>query len=74
MAISYSDQIDADQRFKAISIYPNFADLSLPRHAVGGAPSSLGPNGISRKLISLPFMLVWNIPALVAVPGVIIAT
>src|SRR2546430_121595 len=29
--------IDADQRFKAVRIYPYFADVSLPCHAVGGA-------------------------------------
>src|SRR5579864_3686120 len=30
-------RIDADQRFKAIGIYPDFAGISLPRHAVSGA-------------------------------------
>src|ERR1700674_100632 len=35
--------IDADQRFKAISIDPDFADVSLPCHAVRGAAIVFGP-------------------------------
>src|ERR1022692_3117760 len=35
--------IDADQRIKAISIYPDFPGVSLPRHAVGGAAIVFGP-------------------------------
>src|SRR5580698_7274907 len=40
--------IDADQRFKAIRLYPDFACVSLPRHAVGGAAIVFGPE--------------WNLP------------
>src|SRR5437016_12737151 len=35
--------IDADQRIKAVSLYPDFAGVSLPRHAVGGAAIVFGP-------------------------------
>src|SRR6202011_4882808 len=35
--------IDADQCIKAISIYPDFGGVSLPRHAVGGAAIVFGP-------------------------------
>src|SRR5205814_4730756 len=40
--------IDADQRIQAISLYPHFAGVSLPRHAVGGAAIFFGPE--------------WNLP------------
>src|SRR6266853_5845248 len=35
--------IDADQRIKAVSLYPDFAGVRLPRHAVGGAAIVFGP-------------------------------
>src|SRR5260370_14336344 len=40
--------IDADQSIKALSLNPDFAGVSLPRHTVGGAAIVFGPE--------------WNLP------------